>query len=315
MESRKIRPVLDGNGNIVYPLTHSRAVSDSNGTVHDKLVAIQNQFETYVPIEITGDVTNAPDEEDITSDSNNLLKFKNRNALNGKGYVILRSGELTPQLTQSNTIYEVRYNHNITSESPITLPPNCILYFNGGMISDGTLIGDNTVIDQVGLYDYFENITREGTWVCMNLSEVFNRLDEEDLKLSVLQATTENHTEEIEELQTTVSGYTSEIEDLQTDVEGLQTTVSGHTSKIEDLQTDVENLQTTVGGHTSKIEDLQTDVEGLQTTVGGHTSEIEDLQTDVETNTSDISGLQTSKQDVLTFANTTTCEEIINELH
>lgn len=237
MESRKkIRPMLDSGGKVFYPLTHSMAVSDSNGTVHDKLIAIQNQFETYVPIEITGDVTNAPDEEDITSE-NNLLKLKNRNALSGKGYVILRSGEITPQLTQSNTIYEVRYNHDIADESPITLPPNCVLYFNGGMITGGTLIGDNTVVDQIGLYDIFENITREGTWVFGTLAETLEKTNENSFEISILQTTTENHTEEIGDLQSTTSGHTS-------DIGNLQTAVGENTEDIENLQTSKQDVLT-----------------------------------------------------------------------
>ena len=72
---------LTRNGETFYPLTHEKAVIG----MEDFKDTITEQIDNYRPIEITGDVVNAPDEEDITSDSNNLLKFKNRNNLYGLG--------------------------------------------------------------------------------------------------------------------------------------------------------------------------------------------------------------------------------------
>lgn len=66
----------------------------------------------YKPIQITGNVVNAPDEEDITAD-NELLKFKDRPSINGKGYCIVRNGDFASQLTRSDCIYEIRYNHDL----------------------------------------------------------------------------------------------------------------------------------------------------------------------------------------------------------
>ena len=69
--------------------------------------AVQNQVDNYPMITINGNVTNAPDEEDITTDENNLLKFKNRSAVDGMGYVILRKGggnTFANQVTAANTI-------------------------------------------------------------------------------------------------------------------------------------------------------------------------------------------------------------------
>ena len=104
--------------------------------------AVTNQVNNYKPVEINGDVTNAADEEDLTSDENNLLKLKNRNNLNGMGYVILRNNKtFAEQLTQTNTIYEIRYDFDLNGDD-IEIPNGCILRINGGSVINGTLNGD-----------------------------------------------------------------------------------------------------------------------------------------------------------------------------
>ena len=100
--------------------------------------AIFDEINKYKPIIINGDVTNAADEEDITSE-NNLLKLKDRSALNGMGYVILRKNKsFAEQVTKENTIYEIRYNFDLNGEE-ISIPKDCILKFEGGSISNGIL--------------------------------------------------------------------------------------------------------------------------------------------------------------------------------
>lgn len=108
---------------------------------------------------VEGDVTNLPDDEDITS-VNNKLKFKDRevDAVNfqPKGYIILRKnlvetdGVVKNILTQSminkpNTIYEIRYSFDLNGET-ITFPKNIILKFNGGCLFNGKIRG--TVLTQ-----------------------------------------------------------------------------------------------------------------------------------------------------------------------
>lgn len=86
---------------------------------------------------------NAADEEDITSE-NGLLKLKNRSALNGMGYVILRKNKsFAEQVTKENTIYEIRYDFDLNGEE-ITIPDNCVLNFIGGTLNNGSIICNNT---------------------------------------------------------------------------------------------------------------------------------------------------------------------------
>ena len=111
--------------------------------------------------ELEWKVTNIADEEDITVIEENgkqKLKFADRNyePLNdsGKGYKILRKNIQTIDgvrkniLTQNminkpNTIYEIRYDFDLNGKE-ITIPENCVLKFNGGSLSNGTIKGNRT---------------------------------------------------------------------------------------------------------------------------------------------------------------------------
>lgn len=85
-----------------------------------------------------------PDEEDITTYSesgSNILQFKNRDTSNGKGYVIVRKDkDIIDQFNQSNTIYEIRYDFDLDGQ-PLTIPDNCVLKFEGGSLSNGSIDG------------------------------------------------------------------------------------------------------------------------------------------------------------------------------
>ena len=122
------------------------------------------------PIEITGDVTNAPDEEDLTSENQggtDVLKFKDKaynSALySGLGRVYLRKNIVTLEgtgknvLTQAmvnaaNTIYHIQYDYDLNGQT-ITLPAGCVLEFDGGSLSNGTL---NNVGNTINALDGFK---------------------------------------------------------------------------------------------------------------------------------------------------------------
>ncbi len=117
-----------------------------NDAAQERIInGLKDQVNNYKPIEITGNVTNAADEEDITSE-NGLLKIKNRSSLNGMGYVILRKDKtFVEQVSKGNTIYEVRYDFDINNEE-VKIPTDCVLYFNGGSIRNGSIVFSNTLL-------------------------------------------------------------------------------------------------------------------------------------------------------------------------
>lgn len=116
---------------------------------------------SYKPVEIYGNVTNAPDGEDLTS-VNGRLKFANRPSLNGMGYYILRRDKsFEEQVINTNTIYEIRYDFDLSNQA-ITLPKNVIFNFTGGKISNGTLTGNHTTFNLDVTYQIFDNVEFSG---------------------------------------------------------------------------------------------------------------------------------------------------------
>lgn len=111
--------------------------------------SLQEAVSHIIPVIIEGDVTNQPDEEDLTSE-NERLKFKDRdyNSLlgTGLGYVILRKSlSFSDQITEkANTVFEVRYDFDLNGET-VSLPNNCILKMCGGKIYNGTLSASTKV--------------------------------------------------------------------------------------------------------------------------------------------------------------------------
>ena len=125
----------------------------------DNIEALQAEIDGINPIVIEGNVTNAPDEEDITSE-NDLLKFKDRTqAINGqKGYVILRKNKtFAEQVVDENTIYEIRYAFDLDNGT-VVIPEGCTLKFNGGTIDNGCLVGTHTKIDADNVRIFGRNI-------------------------------------------------------------------------------------------------------------------------------------------------------------
>ena len=66
------------------------------------------------------------------------------------------------QVTEPNTKYIIKYDFNLGGES-VEIPENCILEFQGGSVSNGTLVGDGTQIcaEKVAI---FSAITIDGEW-------------------------------------------------------------------------------------------------------------------------------------------------------
>ena len=111
-----------------------------------------------------------PDEEDLTKslpdeNGNSYLSLKDRAHGDGMGYVILRKNKsFAEQVTLPNTIYEIRYNFDLNGEE-ITIPKDCVLYFIGGSIKNGTLYGNNTIINSIQDNIIFNNIIFTGTFI------------------------------------------------------------------------------------------------------------------------------------------------------
>lgn len=137
-------------------------------TLEENREMVNSIMENYAPVKIIGDVNNAADEEDLTSvnvEGTDVLKFKDKvyNPLvySGLGRKILRKnivegvntltqdmfykGEVGNRVPNENTIYVIQYDFDL-ADATITIPANCVLKFNGGSLSNGTIVGQNTGI-------------------------------------------------------------------------------------------------------------------------------------------------------------------------
>lgn len=118
---------------------------------------------------IEGNVTNNPDEEDISTrniEGKKVLSFNDRAynplSFSGKGYKILRKNIVgnkniltSSMVNQSNTIYEIRYDYDLNNES-IDILDGSVLYFNGGSFRNGTI--NNAIINYCGNDKIFSNV-------------------------------------------------------------------------------------------------------------------------------------------------------------
>lgn len=112
------------------------------------------------------------DEEDITEQNGTLQlanKTYDKQSFSGLGRVYLRKNIVGDKnvLTQAminkaNTIYVIQYDYNL-KEASINIPENCVLQFDGGSLSNGTITGNGTSIDSIPIY-IFKDIIFEGTF-------------------------------------------------------------------------------------------------------------------------------------------------------
>jgi hypothetical protein len=80
-------------------------------------------------------------------------RIADRTATDGMGYVVLEKGKsFAEQVTQENTIYEIRYEFDLGGgANPIQIHAGCVLKFEGGSLKNGTIKGTNTVLSGVSI--------------------------------------------------------------------------------------------------------------------------------------------------------------------
>lgn len=72
---------------------------------------------------------------------------QNRPSAHGMGYVVLdKDKSFAEQVTQENTIYEIRYDFELGGKM-VPIPQGCVLKFEGGCLGNGSLNSNNTFIE------------------------------------------------------------------------------------------------------------------------------------------------------------------------
>lgn len=128
--------------------------------------SFDNRTFNYTGDNVTNEITNNPDNEDLESNSGLLsLKDRSSNVSGSRGYKIIRSdfNFSSIPVNYSNSIWEIRSTHDLGGVN-ISLPAGVKLMFNGGNISNGTLTGNKTGLE-AGSYQIFsDNLVLEGTF-------------------------------------------------------------------------------------------------------------------------------------------------------
>lgn len=115
------------------------------------------------------------DQTTKTSDAEKNIAYSNlsdriSDSVTGKlGYKVLQtSTRFQTQVSAENTVYEVRdvFDLGGTQENPVTvsLPANSTLKFNGGILKNCTLVGNNSKIESDPYSNIFDNTVLSGVW-------------------------------------------------------------------------------------------------------------------------------------------------------
>ena len=100
----------------------------------------------------------------------------NPSDFSGKGYKVLEKNIQTVggvkkniltaiMINQPNTIYEIRYDFDLGGET-VEMQEGCTLKFNGGSLTNGNLVGNNTYVKTTSMSKIFSNIIFGGNWNC-----------------------------------------------------------------------------------------------------------------------------------------------------
>lgn len=90
-------------------------------------------------------------------------------------------------ISKENTIYVIQYDYNLNKQT-ITIPSGCVLLFEGGSISNGTLIGNSTIV-VYNNHSIFSNIVGGGTFNYFDIiPELFGYLSGLDSSKTIQQA-------------------------------------------------------------------------------------------------------------------------------
>lgn len=159
------------DGNFYNDAAHTSLITPEVNVIYNDLptnVSYRYSGTHYIPI--SNAIT--ADEEDITV-ADSKLKFKNKeysaSDFSGLGRVYLRKNIsedknvlVQSMINSANTVYIIQYDYDLLGAS-IQVPAGSVLQFDGGSLSNGTIVGNATQIsaDKTAI---FKGITINGTW-------------------------------------------------------------------------------------------------------------------------------------------------------
>lgn len=216
------------------------------------------------------EVTNLPDEEDLTV-KDNQLKFKDRpyNELDftGKGHIILRKNWMNninlleqSMLQEANTIYDIRYTFCLDGKT-IEVPEDCVLnLMEGGELRNGTLHCNNTMI---AVFDTkYINVVLTGTYKFFSSEHgitinVIDNLESDDnaSALSARQGKILN--EKIADNSNELDTVNENIDTINNNITNINNNINNIDSDIDGINDELENCITGISnpGHNTSKQD------------------------------------------------------------
>lgn len=99
-----------------------------------------------------------------TSDGNIIDRAGGLNRVVLKKNIVNSKNILTQEMvSKSNTIYEIRYDFDL-NDKEITIPEGCVLDFQGGSLSNGEIVGNNTAIQSGSIQIFGLDVELNGNW-------------------------------------------------------------------------------------------------------------------------------------------------------
>lgn len=120
-----------------------------------------NELEALNPFAGEVDVTDAERNQALANISNQ----SDDPTIGKMGYKVLQSNAtFASQVTEQNTIYEIRYVFDLNNQS-VTIPANSVLRFEGGIIKNGTIVGNKTSFSGSNIQGIDSTVNVSGTFV------------------------------------------------------------------------------------------------------------------------------------------------------
>lgn len=152
---------VNQDGYVTIKISSAVATYGYDGLSAYEIAVMRGDFNGTEKDFLAKNIINNPDNEDLTiakEGGYDVIKFadKEYNALNhsGLGRVYLRKNIVSSinkniltqdMIKKTNTQYIIQYDYDLGGET-ITVPEGCVLQFEGGSLSNGTLYGNSTLI-------------------------------------------------------------------------------------------------------------------------------------------------------------------------
>lgn len=162
--------IIEFDGGSICSGTYGDGVINFNDTTLSFYGSLDDVFKD---VELRGEYTvDVPGQANFAevAETANALADKTNNT-DGMGKIYLKKNKpIYEQMKQPNTIYVIQYDFDLGGKE-LVVPENCVLEFDGGMLKNGSVVGNNTAIraDLVQIFDV--NVEIKGKW---NIKEPYS---------------------------------------------------------------------------------------------------------------------------------------------